>query len=290
MAEDIVEILTPQVVADNADRVALDIQVSTAKRYPRSIAEFRSDLESWSCEVQEIAKECTYSLPKGNGIIGPSVRFAELAQQAYKNLIVDVGGISEDGGFVAVTATCRDLERNTASRVTVRRSIKGKNGKRYQQHMVETTIAAASAIARRNAIFQLIPKALWVGIWERSKLVMLGDRKSHKDMVSGAVAAIEELEGAGLEDVEAWVGHRHEDWTMDHLVRLRLRLDAIQSKHVEVSAAFPAPVDPGEFVGEPRDKRPSAAAASQSLKQAAELEPEIDKETGEVIPDSVGAK
>jgi hypothetical protein len=232
-------------VLEGMERAAIDIQVATAKKYPRSITAFRSDLLAWSCEDQAIAKECTYQLPRGGKkIMGASIRYAELAQQAYGNLLVDtkilVDGSKPTDKRVIVEGTCRDVERNTASRAQVSRSILNRNGRQFEQHMIETTIAAASAIARRNAIFAIIPRALWNASWEESKRVMLGKAKTQKERIANCKAVLKEL-GAPLGDVEAWLGKRLTDANVDDLVAIFLRTQDVEKGTVKLSEAFPKP-------------------------------------------------
>jgi len=274
---------------------SLDVQVTTAKQYPRSVETFRSELVSWACLDIEVADSCTYSVPRGGkSIMGASIRFAELAMQAYGNIVVETAVLddgSENRRHVICVGTCRDLQRNTASRAEVTRSILNKNGSVYQDHMIETTIAAASAIARRNAILQVIPKALWKNAHDKSKKVMIGEGKPHSERVADAKAALVKL-GANEGDVEAWVGHRWEDMTIDDLVALRLRYKAIDEKAVRVEDAFPTPGTPAENGDATRAEKPGAVAAASALSKARERrqekpEPETDPDTGEVIPPEI---
>ena len=264
------ELVSVEVLPDAAaylarqDAATLDVQVSTAKAYPRSIQLFQSDLESWCTLNREVADECHFALPRdGKKIIGPSVRFAELVLAAYGNMIVDTQIVEEARNFVMVTATCRDLQRNTATRAQVRRSITGRNGRRFADSMVETTILAASAIARRNAIFQAVPKALWLPMWQKALAISRGDAETFEARKKDIIA---KLKAAGVkpDNLKHFLGGKQsKDINADELVLLRMRLTEIEEKRTTADAAFPDPKP------EPPVKGEKAAAAEDALKGAA---------------------
>ncbi len=224
------------------DAALLDVQVSTAKTYPRSIQKFQSDLESWCTLNRDAAIECFFSVPRdGKQIVGPSVRFAELVQSAYGNLVVDCQIIEEGKRFVIVSATCRDLERNVASRAQVRRNITTRSGKTYGAAMIETTIMAASAIARRNAIFQTVPKALWSPMYEKARNVAHGDSKTFAARRGAIVKGLREA-GCDMQNVKAFLGGKdNKDVSADELILLELKLRALEANEVTPQAAFPDP-------------------------------------------------
>ncbi len=243
------------------ESAALDVQVSTAKAYPRSIQRFQSDLESWATLNEEIADECFYAKPQGGQtIIGPSVRFAELIQSAYGNLMVESRVIGEEDGHVIVEATCRDVERNTARRDQVRRPILTKAGKRFATHMIEQTINAASAIAGRNAIFKVVPKALWWQIYQKARQVAVGDAKTFGDRRDAALAYLKDM-GATEERILHYLGDKKvKDLDADDLIALRLKVKTIKEDGVSVDDAFPAPKGP-----DPKQAKESAAAAGDAI-------------------------
>ena len=246
-------------------RAEIDAQVATANAYPRSLKTFRSELRAWATSVPSIAEECTYQLPRGGSkILGPSIRFAELVLAAWGNCNVDtvILDAGDDPRSVAVTvmATARDLQRNTATRAQVRRSILKSSGGKQQQHMIETHIAAASAIARRNAILQLVPRALWLETWEQSKQVMFGNAESHADRLAKVLAQAKEL-GFPPEAPEGWLGRESADWSNDDLVRVAMRLKAVMDKECTPGEAFP------EQETQPEERATTADANTTSAQQ-----------------------
>lgn len=186
--------LVPSLV-EAQERAAIDVAVSTARRYPRSVQAFQRDLETWALSTPEIATDCFYVLErKASGgrtskIVGPSVRFAELILAAYKNLAVDVRLEGDDGQRVTIVAVARDMERNVAQRVPVVRRVTDRNGHRYSDDMVNVTIQAAAAIAKRNAVMGIVPRALWSAALEKAKALARGEGKSMTERVQECLKA-----------------------------------------------------------------------------------------------------
>lgn len=260
------ELVSPESMSlvQQQEHAALDVQVSTAKAYPRSVQEFHADLEAWCTLNQETADECFYAKPvDGKKMVGPSIRFGELVQAAYKNLNVDTRVSGEDDGHVVLEATCRDMERNIASRSQVRRSILTKEGKRYKQHMVETTINAGMAIARRNVIFQTVPKALWKPIWNKALAVAKGDMATFEKRRGETLTALKDL-GVDMKNMSAFLGGKQtKDIDATDLILLRQRLASIQEHEMTPESAFPAPTKP-----DPEAAKDSVTAAGEALKNA----------------------
>ena len=72
-------------------RSEIDIQISTAKHYPRVIDTSLESSRAMIATSPEIASGCFYSLTKGGKIItGPSIRLAEILMANWGNL--NVGG------------------------------------------------------------------------------------------------------------------------------------------------------------------------------------------------------
>ena len=58
------EILVQDQPMDLITREELDIQITTAKRFPRSITAFQTEARSMVTATQEIAESCFYVLPR----------------------------------------------------------------------------------------------------------------------------------------------------------------------------------------------------------------------------------
>lgn len=148
------------------NRSEIDIQISTAKKWPRDIQASIARVESLATVNSATAGECFYSLKrKGkNGsdsvIEGPSVRLAEIVAASWGNLRVSSQIIGNDGKFITARGICIDLETNVGISSDVKRRITDSNGRTFSEDMQVVTGNAAGAIAFRNAVFKVVPKAV----------------------------------------------------------------------------------------------------------------------------------
>lgn len=146
------------------NRSEIDIQIATAKKYPRDIVQSMAKIIELGTSSPKAAEECFYSLRRGGedgkAIEGPSVRLAEIVAASWGNLRVASQIIGNDGKFITARGICHDLETNVAVASEVRRRITDKYGKTYNDDMQVVTGNAAGAIAFRNAVFKVVPKAV----------------------------------------------------------------------------------------------------------------------------------
>ena len=145
------------------NRSEIDMQIATAKKYPRNITASIDKVIALATVNETTAEECFYSLKRrGNDggdtyINGPSVRLAEIIAASWGNLRVQAQVIGNDGKFITARGVCQDLETNFAASVEVQRRICDKYGKTYSEDMQVVTGNAAAAIAFRNAVFKVVP-------------------------------------------------------------------------------------------------------------------------------------
>lgn len=162
-------------VVDAQARAEFDIQVATAKRYPRNLTKVHEGALAAVTYSKEVAESCMYSVPKaGQRITGPSVRLAEIMVTNWGNFRAKWDLLEINHDYVLVQGMAFDLETNVAMSVNVRRRIVDKNGKRYGEDVIETTVAAAGAIAYRNAVFKIIPLAFVQPIYDAARELAVG--------------------------------------------------------------------------------------------------------------------
>ena len=160
------QILSKAEALEALNRSEVDVQIATAKQYPRNVAECVKRIVALSTLDDQTAEECFYSLRrKGRDgstsvIEGPSIRLAEIVATSWSNLRVQSQIIGNDGKNLTARGICHDLETNVAISMEVRRSICDKHGRPYSEDMQIVTGNAAAAIALRNAIFKVVPKAV----------------------------------------------------------------------------------------------------------------------------------
>lgn len=160
-------------------RAEVDIQISTAKKYPREYSEVLKKIEFLATLDTETAEDCFYALKRGKGddakvIEGLSVRFAEIMANTWGNLRIQTRIIGNDGKTITSQGICHDLESNVAVSVEVKRRITDRFNKTFSEDMQVVTGNAASAIAYRNAVLKVIPKAMTKKIVDNVKQVALG--------------------------------------------------------------------------------------------------------------------
>ena len=159
-------------------RAEVDLSIATAKAYPRDLETARAEILKYATASLQTAEACFYALPRGNKTIeGPSVRLAEIINYSWGNINSAVRIVSNDGKQIVSQAVAHDLERNNRVMKEVSRNIVGKDGHTYTQDMQIVTGNAAGAIAWRNAIFTLIPNAVWIDIHDQIKKFIVGDGK-----------------------------------------------------------------------------------------------------------------
>lgn len=173
------QIMDSPTVLEQLTRGEVDMQVATAKRWPRSIAGFRRDAMAMAVKSPEVARQCFYVLPRGGkSIDGPSVRLAEIVAVTWGNLRCESRVVEVGEKTITAQATAWDMQSNVLVRKECARRITDKHGKRYNDDMVVVTGNAAASVALRNAIFTVVPRAYVSDIFEHCKRVAAGDRGS----------------------------------------------------------------------------------------------------------------
>lgn len=162
------------------NRAEADIQISTAKQYPREIKNALNQILTYATMDVETAEDCFYALRRGRGdgdnavIEGISVRLAEIIANAWGNLRVQTRIIGNDGRTITAQGICHDLETNVAVSVEVKRRITDKRGRTFSEDMQVVTGNAAAAIAFRNAVLKVVPKAVTKKVVNSIKEVAMG--------------------------------------------------------------------------------------------------------------------
>lgn len=267
------------------NRAEVDIQIATAKQYPRDIAKVLNTIRTYGQMDVETAQECFYSLARGNNPIeGLSVRFAEIVAGAWGNLRIATRIIGNDGKTITAQGLCHDLETNLACSVEVKRRITDKYGKTYSEDMQVVTGNAASAIAFRNAVLRVIPKAVTKKVSDEIKAVAMG---STKDIVSRRKAMLEYVKKFGITDEQVlnYCGvNTTENIDNQMLFNLRGAVNAINEGSSTVEELFVEPLKAAKraaMAAEKADTAQGKAAAAMAMATGAVPEG-VDPETGEI--------
>ena len=168
------EQISPMVIYQQ-DKAMVDVQIATAKMYPRNIKRSTDNALAIVTIDAATAATCNYSIPRGGKTVaGPTVHMAKILAQVWGNMRVDAKVVNIDGTHVTSESVCFDLENNLAIKVQVKRSIMGRSG-RFNDDMITVTGNAANSIALRNAILSVIPKAIVDKVYNAAKQTITGD-------------------------------------------------------------------------------------------------------------------
>ena len=159
-------------------RANVDIQVTTAKKYPRNLPKVLENILFITTQDKETAESCFYAVKRdGKTIRGASIRLAEVICNCYGNIRAWARIVANDGKTVTAQGFCWDLENNTAFGIEVKRRITDKHGRTYSDDMIVINSNAACSIALRNAILKVIPLALTAKIQNSIKSIIMGESK-----------------------------------------------------------------------------------------------------------------
>lgn len=239
----------------------LQIQVVTAKKYPRSVRQFLAEAKGMATINQETAASCFFSVPRaGKTISGPSIRLAEICMSCWGHL--DCGTRVKEIGetFVLVEGFAWDMQRNTKVRQEVRRNITTKQGRRYSEDMIGNTVNAGASIALRNAILRIIPRAYVDQLWNDARMVACGDAKTLSTTRDTAIAYFTKM-GVLVERIFFALDVQGvEDMTIDHVGILKGYATAIKDGEATLDECFP-PTGPEA----PTAKRTKTQALAEKL-------------------------
>lgn len=184
---------TSEVTGYTGDRAAIDVQVSTARAYPRNVRKCVENAISIVTMDIETASTCNYAVPRGGkSITGPSVHMAKILANQWGNIRCEARVVEIDNKRVTSEGICWDLENNVAIKATVKRSILTKSG-RMTEDMITVTGNAANSIALRNAILSVIPKAVVDKVYKAAIQTITGDVSTENKLVARRAKVIKGL-------------------------------------------------------------------------------------------------
>lgn len=273
------------------NRAEVDIQIATAKQYPRDINASLNKIATYATMDRETAEDCFYVLRRkgkngqDNVIEGLSVRMAEIIAGAWGNLRVQARIIGNDGRMITAQAICHDLETNYAVSKEVQRSITDRNGRTYSEDMQVVTGNAASSIAFRNAVLSVIPKAITKRVINEVKKVALGqsidvETARHNCIANYAKRGVTEkmiCDYLGIKSIS--------EIDKERLFELRATLTAINEGTTTIQETFVKPAIEAKQEDAAKKKATTAQEkAAAAMAQATGAVPaNVNPETGEII-------
>lgn len=251
------------------NRSEIDMQIATAKKYPRNINRVLDEIKTIAAHDPQTAADCFYCLSRqGSNIEGLSVRMAEIIAGAWGNLRVASRVIANDGKTITAQAVCIDLEKNVAISTEVKRRITDRNGRTFSEDMQVVTGNAACSIAFRNAVLKVVPKALTASVIDEIKQVSIGqalDIATMRERVIGWFAS----KGVPEKDLLEWqeVSNR-EELTQEKLLELRGLCNAINEGTTSIEDSIITPL---------RQRRAEAEAAKKAGTNAGKVLDSMNK-------------
>lgn len=221
------------------DRAAIDMQVATAKQYPRVVSRSIDEALELATYDEETAAACFYAMPrKGKTIEGPSVRLAEIMAYSWGNLRVETDIVSINGTHVTAMGTAYDCQRNIGFRSRVQRRITDKRGVRFNDDMIGVTSNAAASIAKRNAVFAVIPGPFVKKVYQAARQASIGKGGTTQQKRQASLDWFAKV-GVTEQQVFELLGVRAaEDIGPDELIKLRGLATAIKDGETTVEETF----------------------------------------------------
>ena len=263
------------------NRSEIDIQIATAKRYPRDIEQAKKRIMELATQDKDIAYNCFYHLERTENkkdehgqwrevkvvIEGLSVRMAEIIATCWGNLRCASRIIGNDGKMITAQGVCHDLETNVAMSVENKRSILYSSGKTYSQDLQVVTGNAASSIAFRNAVLKVVPKVVIGDIITsiQNKAREQINQRGIPDQWRDCVAAFQKL-GVKEDMLLEWLGEgrTRADIVADDIMRLGGVYTAINEGTTTVAETFTKPKEQKAQAVEAKAQADAAKAKAEA--------------------------
>lgn len=275
------EVVELPVITSPEIKGELDVQIVTAKKFPRSISAFKKQALDMATLDEETASGCFYSLPRGGKPIeGPSARLAEIVLSAWGNIRSDAKVVEIGERDITAESTTWDLEKNVAVRIQHKRRITDRSGKRYNDDMISVTGNAACSIALRNSVFKVIPMVYTRAIYHEARRVAIGDIKTLAAKRAEMISYFGKM-GVTPDRIFRAVDKKSvEDIGLEELATLKGLATAIREGDTTIEEAFPVdtqsmmPKRASEKKPDPLDQRTEQEKAAALKKE--ESKPDID--------------
>lgn len=230
-------------VFEAQERAAIDTQVATAKKFPRNLKRVKDNSIAIACMDKATAESCRYAKPVGGkNIVGPSVHLARIICQQYGNIRVQQRIKQITDRSIIAEAVAFDMETNYAVCVEARRSILDKQGNRFKESVIETNAMAILAIAERNAILKVVPKAIIDTVYNEAFTYANGDLSDNAKLLVARDKALEFFKneyGATEDEVVACLGLKTKDAIKpEHIADLRGFMQALKDRELTADELF----------------------------------------------------
>lgn len=245
------------VAAANAEARAISevkAQVLLAKQFPRNAGESMAKILQ-ECQRPTLADAAVYVFPRGKEMVsGPSIRLAEVMARNWGNNTFGLEVLerrnSDYGvGSSVLRAYAWDLETNTyiSRQFELRhwRSTKGGGYKLTDDRDIYELEANMGSRRMRACILQMIPgdvTAAAVAACRKTTSsglsASMSDPKKRAELISGTLSFYDRR-GVTLNDLEDYLSAKVNDWTADHMVRLKELKNSLEDGVSTLADYFP---------------------------------------------------
>lgn len=303
------------VAAAESAKARIQAAYVMAMQKPRSYSNSRQKIME-ACRRPFFAEKVEYSKPVGGGnrIVGPSIRFAELALREWGNISYENQVVYDDDLTRRINVVITDLESNTtfSASIQIAKTVERKksdgrevvserinsNGDRIfvvkaTEDEIATKQAAAVSKALRNEGLRLIPQDIVEEAIDVARDTLRKGDKSDPDAarkkLSDAFAQLKIMPS----DLEAYLGHKLEMTSPAEIGELRTIYQTIRDGEAKWIDYVSPPVEEGQESAPALD----AKRKLNSLKNKMKIEEEegrsvredvkiVDAGTGKLFPES----
>lgn len=274
---DAMEVLAPSAL-HSLEKAHIDVQVSTAHAYPRSLEKFKKRAMSMALLDTDTAESCIYCREVGKEkndrgqwvpkfAEGPSIRMAEIVSVSYENIRAESRIVEQTPRYVKCEGMCWDIETNVAMKSEIMESTVTKEGVPYSERQRALTAKVALSKSLRDAIFRVVPRALCKPIIDAAKKVASGEGKPIEERRKKAMAWVSSLK---INEARVFSVLGVNGWTEvndEQLIILTGLKTGIQDGD-RIDEVFP-PVDGASAPADAKSKAPQQPGQTKSTPAAA---------------------
>jgi hypothetical protein len=263
------EISSIQSVGSLSSGDPIDVQVTTARRFPRDVAAARKRAVEMATIDLDTAASCIWQRPvgkdkSGKEIVaeGPSIRAAEIIASSWGNLRC-ASKIDEIGDtYVVASAMAWDLESNNAIRTECREFCIYRDGKPFDERLKLVVAKAAAKKALRDAIFAVVPQSIKHAVMTacQQAIGQAGAGKADPKRIAKAKAWLAQIGVSEQRALRTLGINSWDEATEAHIGRLAAIAQAIADEETTPDIAFPH-MDEGARGPEPGRQAPSSTEA-----------------------------
>ena len=238
-----------------AELAAIKGQVFMAKQYPRDIQ------ASWEkilgeCQRTTLAEKAVYSFPRGKETVtGPSIRLAEVLARNFGNIKFSYDVLERRGqrgsqpGVSVIRAWAWDLENNVMAErkfeVKHYRSTKSGGYNITDDRDIYELEANMASRRIRACILQIIPGDITDAAVNACRVTansgiaaMMADKSQRAKLVAQMLRLYDKM-GVTQDDLEGCLNCKVDDWTADHMLKLKEMKNSLDDNTTSLGDYFP---------------------------------------------------